>query len=85
MVKTLGSSSVQTQLHTVSLTAATFALGLIVAFSSDHLRVRFPCIAFGFTLTVTGLAIFMTVQHHFSAQYAGLCIVAMGAFFAGTS
>lgn len=83
IVKTLGYSAVQTQLHTVPPTAAAFALCLITAYSSDRIRLRFPFIAFGFTLTIAGLAILMTVHHNFSAQYAGLCLVAMGAFSAG--
>lgn len=37
----------------------------IVVSSSDHLRLRFPFIAFEFALTIAGLAIFMTMQHHF--------------------
>ena len=83
IVKTLGYSAVQTQLHTVPPTAAALALCLITAYLSDHMRLRFPFIAFGFALTIAGLAILMNVQHHFSAQYAGLCLIAMGAFSAG--
>lgn len=73
----------QTQLHTVPPTAAALALCLIVAYLSDRMGMRFPFVIFGFALTITGLAILMSIHHHFSAQYAGLCLVAMGAFSAG--
>ena len=83
IVKTLGYSTVQTQLHTVPPTAAAFALCLAMAYLSDHMQLRSPFVAFGFALTIAGLALLMTVQHNFSALYAGLCLVAMGAFAAG--
>lgn len=83
IVKTLGYTPVQTQLHTVPPTAAAFALCLLMAYLSDRLRLRYPFVAFGTLLTITGLAILMTTHHNFHAQYAGLCLVAMGAFSAG--
>ncbi len=83
IVKTLGYSTVQTQLHTVPPFAAAFALCIITAYLSDRLRLRFPFIAFSIALTITGLAILMTVHHHFHAQYAALFLVAMGAFSTG--
>lgn len=54
-----------------------------MAYLSDHMRLRLPFIAIGFALTIAGLAVLMTVHHDFSAQYAGLCLVAMGAFSTG--
>lgn len=85
IIKTLGYTTVQTQLHTVPPVAAALALCLINAYLSDRLRLRFPFIAFGITLIIAGLGILMTVhsKHSFSAKYAGLCLVAMGAFSAG--
>ena len=83
IVKTLGYSAVGTQLHTVPPTAAAVALCLLMAYFSDHIRVRLPFVLFGTALTIAGLAILMTVHHSFSAEYAGLCLIAMGAFSAG--
>ena len=83
IVKTLGYSTVETQLHTVPPFAAAFALCLIMAYFSDITRLRFPFIAFSVVLTATGLGILMTVHHNFHTQYAALCLVAMGAFTTG--
>ncbi len=85
IIKSLGYSVVQTQLHTIPPVAAAFALCLITAYLSDPLRIRFPFIAFGIALLIAGLSILLTVhsKHHFPAKYAGLCLIAMGAFSAG--
>lgn len=83
IVKTLGYSAVNTQLHTVPPTAAALALCLIMAYLSDRTGLRSPFIGFGLGLIISGLAILITVHHTFSAQYAGLCLIAMGAFSAG--
>ena len=62
--------------------AAAFALSLILAYLSDRLRLRLPFIAFGIALIITGLGILTTLHghHHFSAEYLGICFVAMGTF-----
>lgn len=83
IVKTLGYSTVKTQLHTVPPTAAALALCLLMAYLSDRTGLRSPFIGVGLGLTIAGLAILITVHDRFSAQYAGLCLVAMGAFSAG--
>ncbi|KAL8678397.1 MAG: hypothetical protein Q9186_005239 [Xanthomendoza sp. 1 TL-2023] len=83
IVRTLGYSPVNTQLHTVPPTAAALALCLIMAYLSDRTRLRFPFVGFGLGLVIAGLAILLRVHHFFPAQYAGLCLVAMGAFSAG--
>ncbi|KAL8648792.1 MAG: hypothetical protein Q9226_005847 [Calogaya cf. arnoldii] len=83
IVKTLGYSPVNTQLHTVPPTAAALGLCLIMAYLSDRTGLRSPFIGSGLGLTIAGLAILMTVHHTFPAQYAGLCLVAMGAFSVG--
>ena len=73
----------QTQLHTVPPVAAALALCLINAYLSDFLYLRLPFILFGNVLLFTGLGILMKVHHSFSAQYAAICLVSMGAFSAG--
>ncbi|QSZ32876.1 hypothetical protein DSL72_002457 [Monilinia vaccinii-corymbosi] len=83
IIKTYGYSVVQTQLHTVPPFVAALALCLITAYASDRLRLRWPFVAFGLILAIVGLAILMTVHHSFSAEYAGICLVAMGIFTAG--
>ncbi|KAI4099497.1 MAG: hypothetical protein LQ339_005924 [Xanthoria mediterranea] len=83
IVKTLGYSTVNTQLHTVPPTAAALALCLLIAFLSDRTGLRSPFIGVGLGLTIAGLAILITVHNIFSAQYTRLCLVAIGAFSAG--
>ncbi|KAM3070579.1 High-affinity nicotinic acid transporter [Clarireedia jacksonii] len=83
IIKTYGYSVIQTQLHTVPPFAAALGLCIIVAHASDRLNIRWPFVAFGLCLAITGLAILMTVHHSFSAEYAGICLVAMGNFGAG--
>ncbi|CAD6588825.1 MAG: hypothetical protein ASARMPRED_003737 [Alectoria sarmentosa] len=83
IVKTLGYSTVETQLHTVPPAAAALALCLILAYLSDRLRLRFPFILLGFLLTTAGLAILLTTHRGFHVRYLGICLVAMGCFSAG--
>lgn len=74
---------VQTQLRSVIPFVAALILCLAVAFVSDWTRVRLPFVALGLGLALTGLAILMTVHDAFPAQFAGICLVAMGSFTAG--
>lgn len=73
----------QTQLHTVPPVAAALALAVIFAYLSDRSQLRSPYIAFCIALTITGLAILISVHHSFSAQYGGIHLIAMGAFASG--
>ncbi|CAJ2509180.1 Uu.00g142060.m01.CDS01 [Anthostomella pinea] len=84
IVKTLGYSTVQTQLHSVPPFAAALGLCLVLAYLSDRSDIRLPYVLFPAALLIAGLAILMTTHGHFSAQYAGICLVCMGAF-AGAS
>ena len=87
IIQTLGYSVVQTQLHAVPPFAAALGLCLITAYLSDAIRLRYPFIVFGMTLEIVGFAILMDVhgRAHFSALYAGLCMVCMGGLCAGVS
>lgn len=82
-MKTLGYSTIQTQLHSVPPFAAALGMCLLLAYLSDRSTYRLPYVLFPGALLVAGLAILMTTHGHFSAQYAGLCLVCMGAFGAG--
>lgn len=87
IVKTLGYSTIQTQLHSVPPFAASLGLCLIAAYFSDAIQLRYPFVMFGYAVLITGLAILMTVhgKGHFSAEYAGVNLVCMGSFCAGAS
>lgn len=83
IIRTLGYSTVQTQLHTVPPVAAALALALIFAYCSDRTRLRSPYLACCFCITIVGLAILISVHDSFSAQYGGINLIAMGAFSGG--
>ncbi|KAI1378859.1 putative allantoate permease [Hypoxylon crocopeplum] len=83
IVKTLGYSVVQTQLHSVPPFAAALGMCLVLAYLSDRTDSRLPYVLFSGALLVAGLAILMTTHANFSVQYAGICLVCMGAFSAG--
>ncbi|KAL1969447.1 hypothetical protein VTN77DRAFT_8885 [Rasamsonia byssochlamydoides] len=85
IVQTLKYSVVETQLHSVPPFAAALGMSLLMAFMSDRTRIRVPYILFGDALLIIGLALLLTLHgsEHFSAEYAGICLVSMGAFAAG--
>jgi MFS family permease len=82
IVKALGYSVIQTQLHSVPPFAAAFGLCIVLAYLSDRTDSRLPYVLFSSALTIAGLAILMTTHADFSVQYAGICLVCMGAFSA---
>ncbi|POS74793.1 hypothetical protein DHEL01_v206807 [Diaporthe helianthi] len=83
IVRTLGYSTVQTQLHSVPPFAAALGLCLILAYLSDRSKYRLPFVLFPGILIIAGLAILITTHENFSTQYAAICLVCMGALGAG--
>ncbi|KAI0890590.1 MFS general substrate transporter [Annulohypoxylon maeteangense] len=85
IIQTLGYSTIQTQLHSVPPFAAAFGLAVVLAYLSDKARIRSPFIFLGLALLITGLSILITTHGsaHFSAEYAGVCLTAMGSFGIG--
>ncbi|KAI1827484.1 MFS general substrate transporter [Xylaria intraflava] len=80
IVQALGYSTVQTQLHSVPPFAAAFGFAIVTAYFSDRFQVRSPFIFLGLAVLITGLSLLTTVHgvSNFSAEYAGLCLAAMG-------
>lgn len=83
IIKTLGYTTIQTQLHSVPPFAAAFAMCLILAYLSDRSKYRLPFVLFPGLVIIIGLAMLMTTHGHFSLQYAGVNLVCMGAYSAG--
>lgn len=79
IIKTFGYSTVETQLHSVPPWASALGLILIMAYYSDKTGIRLPFVMFGNALLITGLVILRVTHHHFSLQYAGICLTVMGA------
>ncbi|KAI0398285.1 putative allantoate permease [Xylariaceae sp. FL0594] len=80
IVKSLGFSSVQTQLHSVPPFAAALGLCVVLAYLADLTDIRLPYVLFTGALLIAGLAILITTHGHFSPQYAGIFLVCLGAF-----
>lgn len=62
IIKRLGYSTVKTNLFTVAPNVSGAVMLLILAFSSDLTRLRFPFIALGFLFTFTGFVIYACVD-----------------------
>ena len=62
IIKRLGYSTVKTNLYTVAPNVSGAVMLLILAFSSDLTRIRFPFIAAGFAFTMIGFIIYATVD-----------------------
>lgn len=71
---------IQTQLHSVPPFAAALGMCLVLAYLSDRTNSRLPFVLIPGALLVAGLAILMTTHADFPLQYAGICLVCMGAF-----
>lgn len=62
IIKRLGYSTVKTNLYTVAPNVSGAVMLLILAFSSDLTRLRFPFIALGFLFTFVGFIIYAAVN-----------------------
>jgi len=83
IIKQLGLSTVQTQLHTVPPFAASIVLSYLVAWISDKTKMRFPYLLGSGLLVIAGIAMLQTIHSGFSSQYAALFLVILGVFTAG--
>ncbi|OJD19816.1 hypothetical protein ACJ73_08613 [Blastomyces percursus] len=62
IIQRLGYSTVKTNLYTVAPNCTGAVMLLILAFSSDFARIRFPFIVLGFVLTFTGFIIYAAID-----------------------
>jgi hypothetical protein len=62
IVGRLGYDKIKTNLYTVAPNIVSAVVLLILAFTSDHTRLRFPFIALGFLLTFIGFIIYATID-----------------------
>ncbi|KAJ4249822.1 hypothetical protein NW762_012165 [Fusarium torreyae] len=62
IIQRLGYGRVKTNLYTVAPNVGGAVMLLILAFSSDFLRIRFPFIMLGFALTFTGFIIYAAIS-----------------------
>lgn len=62
IVAALNYSTVKTNLYTVAPNVTGAVMLLVLAFSSDFMRIRFPFIALGFTFTFIGFIIYASIS-----------------------
>ncbi|KAF1843034.1 MFS general substrate transporter [Cucurbitaria berberidis CBS 394.84] len=70
IVQRLGYDRIKTNLYTVAPNIIGACVLLILAFTSDYTRLRFPFIALGFLLTFIGFIIFATIDVEHSLRVA---------------
>ncbi|GAB7348595.1 hypothetical protein MBLNU459_g6979t1 [Dothideomycetes sp. NU459] len=64
IVARLGYSTVKTNLYTVAPNISGAVMLLVLAFSSDYTRLRFPFVALGFFFTFVGFVIYSVIDVH---------------------
>ncbi|KAG0645324.1 MFS transporter prlL [Hyphodiscus hymeniophilus] len=82
VLATYGYSPIETQLHSVPPWACAFGFAMMIAFASDFTRHRFAFTLIPISVAIAGFGILITVHHNRSLEYAGLFLVAMGAYSA---
>jgi sugar phosphate permease len=82
IIKQLNYGNIETQLRSVPPWAVAFAFSMTVATISDRLRHRFLFVMLTIGIAIAGFAIEISVHNHRDVQYAGLFLVAMGAYTA---
>ncbi|KZM23610.1 transmembrane transport [Ascochyta rabiei] len=80
IVGRLGYDKIKTNLYTVAPNIVGACVLLILAFASDHVRLRFPFIALGFLLTFIGFVIYATidVEHNLTVAYFACFMMTWG-------
>ncbi|EJT76465.1 high-affinity nicotinic acid transporter [Gaeumannomyces tritici R3-111a-1] len=82
ILQTFGYDPIQTQLHSVPPWAASFGFSMLCAYLSDRTRHRFAFAVLAILICISGFAILIAVHDNTNVQYAGLFLVAMGAYTA---
>jgi len=75
-------SQIQTQLHSVPPWSCAFAFAMIISFCSDYTRHRFIFTLIPIAVAIAGFGILIAVHDNRGVEYAGLFLVAMGAYSA---
>ncbi|KAF2837727.1 MFS general substrate transporter [Patellaria atrata CBS 101060] len=80
IVGRLGYDKIKTNLYTVAPNIVGAVVLLILAFTSDYMRLRFPFIALGFLLTFIGFIIYVTidVEHQLNVAYFACFMMTWG-------
>ncbi|EIN13080.1 MFS transporter [Punctularia strigosozonata HHB-11173 SS5] len=80
IIKQLGYTSTQAQLHSVPPWAVAFFFAMIVAFASDHLAHRWLFSVGTALVALAGFAILLAVHDNVHVQYAAMFLITMGTY-----
>ncbi|KAK0704514.1 putative MFS transporter [Lasiosphaeris hirsuta] len=80
IITRLGYDRVKTNLYTVAPNVSGAVMLLILAFASDHTRLRFPFVALGFLFTFIGMVIYaaIDVEHQIQVAYFAAFMMTWG-------
>lgn len=81
IIQRLGYSTVKTNLYTVAPNVTGAVMLLVLAFASDHVRLRFPFIILGYTFTFIGFIIYAAitdVEAHIHVAYFATFMMCWG-------
>lgn len=82
IISSYGYSPIETQLHSVPPWVAAFGFSMLFAVASDRTGHRFGFAVFAILVAITGFSILLAVHNNTNLQYAGLFLIAMGAYTA---
>nr|AAX07640.1 transporter-like protein [Pyricularia grisea] len=82
IIASYGYSPIQTQLHSVPPWVAAFGMSMLFAVASDRMRHRWGFAVFAILVAIAGFSILLGVHNNTDVQYAGLFLIAMGAYTA---
>jgi sugar phosphate permease len=80
IIKDLGYTAMEAQRHSIYPWLATMGFSLIIATTSDYLRIRLPFALFAAAVAVAGLSIIFGAYTNANARYAGCFLTAMGLY-----
>ncbi|KAF2870651.1 major facilitator superfamily domain-containing protein [Massariosphaeria phaeospora] len=80
IVASHGYSPIQSQVHSIPPWAAALGFSMVLAYTSDKTRQRFPYIVFSFLMALAGAITLFRLHHNRYAQYGALCLYTMGVF-----
>ena len=80
ILSSYGYTPLDAQLHSIPPWAAAFGFSMILAFLSDRSGRRAPFAFFSFAIALIGVTTLFCLHHNKHAQYAAVCLYAMGVF-----
>ena len=78
IVSSYGYTPIESQLHSAAPWGAAVVFAMILAYLSDVTQRRFPFIAVGLLVAVTGNAVLLTIQGNRRVEYAAVFLYLMG-------